>query len=86
MSTASDSQKETTKTHSKTQDSGELVTILTAMTSGAMAGAVAKTTIAPLDRTKIIFQSRPFPIKYYKFHPLPGRVSDDACCVFIFIE
>lgn len=57
MNGVSNGHKETIKDLRRKPKSGEFLDVLTSMTSGALAGAVAKTTIAPLDRTKIIFQS-----------------------------
>lgn len=51
------------------QDNQEKKKVLNSLMSGALAGAVAKTAVAPLDRTKIMFQGESWGL-------FPGIFSD----------
>lgn len=54
------------------QDNQEKKKVLNSLMSGALAGAVAKTAVAPLDRTKIMFQGQSrglFPNIFSNFEP-----------------
>ncbi|NXT11407.1 S2542 protein, partial [Prunella fulvescens] len=54
------------------EDNQEKKKVLNSLMSGALAGAVAKTAVAPLDRTKIMFQGESsglFSPKFFDFEP-----------------
>ncbi len=56
----------TSKAYPKDDEFIEAKRVMKSLSSGAIAGACAKTTIAPLDRTKIIFQGLKIEIIFFK--------------------